>query len=1056
MDIVFTSSVPTVCQHSADLNISFPFPHDPSLNSTASSPLSPPSYAISYFTMTLGALSNLTALVILSKSYTRFHRRAKTPFLLLAVALLLTDLAGHLLTGSFGLYLHLGRVRRQRATARAIEPPQAFCKMFGAFMVFFGLSPLLLGCAMAVERCRGITQSLQHSAVVTTAHVRLCLLLLFTVACTFAALPLLGVGSYKLQFPGTWCFLPVRGSLSTADVSLALAFSSLGLVALAVSVFCNTVSGLTLLQARCSNQDLKQTTSRRHRSSSPLQSLDMEMMAQLAVINVVSCVCWSPFLIYITISVRQFFKGHFRSDEEYDKPLLLALRMASWNQILDPWVYILLRRAVLCRSGSSYLYETGESVFVVFGIPDSALPHVNNSLGTELAVVANFSHTVTLSQVGHFLPSLQPRMHYAATASLSFGSLGLLRLFGASWPWSLAAGLGVYLGTGGWRYFYVAVRTAKRDLNGLYVLLRVKLWIWRYMRNGSTVPSIFAQTVKHHPNKPALVYEATGETWTFSQLDQLCNAVAHWALSQGWTSGDVVALFMESRPLQVALWLGLAKVGVEAALINFNLRRDSLLHCLGVSGARGLVFGVELADAVSEVSSSLGPSAILFYTGDLTPDQVDAFNAKPLDSILASSPRHPPPYTQSKGFNDRLFYIYTSGTTGLPKAAIVVHSRYYRIAAFGYYSFRMRPDDVIYDCLPLYHSAGNIMGVGQCVIHGLTVVVKKKFSASRFWEDCIRHNCTVVQYIGEICRYLLSQPVCPSEQGHRVRLAVGNGLRPSVWEAFMERFGIKQIGEFYGATECNCSVANMDGKVGACGFNSRILPNVYPIRLVKVDEDTMELVRNKEGLCVPCRPGEPGLLVGKINQQDPLRRFDGYASQDATRKKIAHNVFKKNDSAYLSGDVLVMDELGYMYFRDRSGDTFRWKGENVSTTEVEGTLSSMLGQTDVAVYGVAVPGVEGKAGMAAIADIAGGFNCESFLREIQKALPPYARPVFLRISPHVDTTGTFKIQKTRLQREGYDPRITTDQIYILNSRAGRYELVNEEVYNALVDGRIPL
>uniref|UniRef100_A0AAR2KN82 long-chain-fatty-acid--CoA ligase n=1 Tax=Pygocentrus nattereri TaxID=42514 RepID=A0AAR2KN82_PYGNA len=601
-------------------------------------------------------------------------------------------------------------------------------------------------------------------------------------------------------------------------------------------------------------------------------------------------------------------------------------------------------------------------------------------------------------------------MHYAATASLSFGSLGLLRLFGASWPWSLAAGLGVYLGTGGWRYFYVAVRTAKRDLNGLYVLLRVKLWIWRYMRNGSTVPSIFAQTVKHHPNKPALVYEATGETWTFSQLDQLCNAVAHWALSQGWTSGDVVALFMESRPLQVALWLGLAKVGVEAALINFNLRRDSLLHCLGVSGARGLVFAVELADGK------------------------DFLLVRALPSCRLSRPSSPGPGGQAR---NSCF-------------------RYYRIAAFGYYSFRMRPDDVIYDCLPLYHSAGNIMGVGQCVIHGLTVVVKKKFSASRFWEDCIRHNCTVVQYIGEICRYLLSQPVRPSERGHRVRLAVGNGLRPSVWEAFMERFGIKQIGEFYGATECNCSIANMDGKVGACGFNSRILPNVYPIRLVKVDEDTMELVRNKEGLCVPCRPGEPGLLVGKINQQDPLRRFDGYASQDATRKKIAHNVFKKNDSAYLSGDVLVMDELGYMYFRDRSGDTFRWKGENVSTTEVEGTLSSMLGQTDVAVYGVAVPGVEGKAGMAAIADIAGGFNCESFLREIQKALPPYARPVFLRISPHVDTTGTFKIQKTRLQREGYDPRITTDQIYILNSRAGRYELVNEEVYNALVDGRIPL
>lgn len=647
-------------------------------------------------------------------------------------------------------------------------------------------------------------------------------------------------------------------------------------------------------------------------------------------------------------------------------------------------------------------------------------------------------------------------MHYVASGSLSLGSLGLLRLFGASWSWSLAAGLSVYLGTGGWRYLYVVVRTAKRDINGLYVLLRVKLALWHYMRNRNTIPSIFAQTVARHPDKPALVYEATGETWTFSQLDQISNAVAHWALSQGWTSGDVVALFMESRPLQVALWLGLAKVGVEAALINFNLRRDSLLHCVGVSASRGIVFGAELADAVSEVSHSLSQTMVRFSTGDLKPDLMAALKCQPLDPILASAPRHPPSCTVSKGFNDHLFYIYTSGTTGLPKAAIVVHSRYYRIAAFGYLSFRMRPDDIIYDCLPLYHSAGNIMGVGQCLIHGLTVVVKRKFSASRFWEDCIKHNCTVVQYIGEICRYLLAQPVRPSERQHRVRLAVGNGLRPSVWEAFVERFRVKQIGEFYGATECNCSIANMDGKVGACGFNSRILPNVYPIRLVKVNEETMELVRDKQGLCVSCRPGEPGLLVGRINQQDPLRRFDGYASQEATRKKIAYNVFRKNDSAYLSGDVLVMDELGYMYFRDRSGDTFRWKGENVSTTEVEGTLSGLLRQTDVAVFGVNVPGVEGKAGMAAIADSTGSFNCNSFLKEVQQALPPYARPIFLRICPCVDTTGTFKIQKTRLQREGYDPRLTTDQIYFLNSRAGRYELVNEELYNAFEQGRISL
>ncbi|XP_055754293.1 long-chain fatty acid transport protein 1-like [Salvelinus fontinalis] len=648
-------------------------------------------------------------------------------------------------------------------------------------------------------------------------------------------------------------------------------------------------------------------------------------------------------------------------------------------------------------------------------------------------------------------------MRNAVSASLCLGSLGLLRLFGVPWSWSLAAGFGVFLGTGGWKYLYIVVRTAKRDLNGLYVLLRVKIALWHHLRRNSNIPSIFAQTVKQHPNKPALIYDATGETWTFTQLDLLSNAVAQWALAQGWTPGDVVALFMESRPLQVALWLGLAKVGVEAALINFNLQRDALLHCVGVSASRGIVFGAELAGAMLEVSSSLSPSMVRFCTGELSVDCLASLAAQNLDYILASAPTlPPPPCIPPKSFNDRLFYIYTSGTTGLPKAAIVVHSRYYRIAAFGYHAFRMRQDDIIYDCLPLYHSAGNIMGVGQCLINGLTVVVKKKFSASRFWEDCIKHNCTVVQYIGEICRYLLSQPVRPSEKGHRVRLAVGNGLRPSVWEAFTERFRVAQVGEFYGATECNCSIANMDGKVGACGFNSRILPNVYPIRLMKVDEETTELVRDRHGLCVPCRPGEPGLLVGRINQQDPLRRFDGYANQDATRKKIANSVFKKNDSAYLSGDVLVMDELGYMYFRDRSGDTFRWRGENVSTTEVEGTLSGLLGQADVAVYGVAVPDVEGKAGMAAIADPTGTFDCDAFLREVQQALPPYARPVFLRISPQVDTTGTFKIQKTRLQREGYDPRLSTDQIYFLNSRAGRYEAVNEELHSAIVEGRMAL
>uniref|UniRef100_A0A6Q2XCA6 Very long-chain fatty acid transport protein n=2 Tax=Esox lucius TaxID=8010 RepID=A0A6Q2XCA6_ESOLU len=623
------------------------------------------------------------------------------------------------------------------------------------------------------------------------------------------------------------------------------------------------------------------------------------------------------------------------------------------------------------------------------------------------------------------------------------------------WLWSLAAGLGLYLATGGWRFLYVALCTIKRDLRCLCVVLHVKRSIRQHLKNRSTIPSLFGQTAALYPDKPALVCVSTGEVWTFRELAGRCNAVSHWARAQGWGQGDVVALYLGSRPLLVALWMGLAQVGVEAALINYNLRCDSLLHCVGVSGAKGMVFGVELAEAVSEVRSSLDPSMVLFSTGSVQSVDLPTPSAQNLDPLLASSSRDPPPPT-TKGFNDRLFYIYTSGTTGMPKAAIVVHSRFYRIAAFGFHSFGLRHDDIIYNSLPLYHSAGNIMGVGQCLLHGLTVVVKAKFSASSFWDDCVKYNCTVIQYIGEICRYLLAQPERPSEKSHCVRIAMGNGLRPAVWEEFTQRFRIRQVAEFYGATECNCSISNVDGKVGACGFHSQIFPSMYPIKLLRMNEDTMELVRDKNGLCIGCQPGEPGLLAGYIDQSDPLRRFDGYVDRRATNKKIVNDVFTLGDAAYLSGDVLVMDELGYMFFRDRSGDTYRWRGENVSTTEVEATLSGLLGHADVAVYGVLLPGVEGKAGMAAIAEGEGRFDCDAFLGAVRKALPSYAHPLFLRLMPKVDTTGTFKIQKTRLQREGYNPLHTADRIFFLNSHLGRYEAVTEELYRAITEGRLRL
>ncbi|XP_058419675.1 long-chain fatty acid transport protein 1 isoform X4 [Diceros bicornis minor] len=586
-------------------------------------------------------------------------------------------------------------------------------------------------------------------------------------------------------------------------------------------------------------------------------------------------------------------------------------------------------------------------------------------------------------------------MRAPGAGSVSVASLVLLWLLGLPWTWSAAAALGVYVGGGGWRFLRIVCKTARRDLFGLSVLIRVRLELRRHQRACHTIPRIFQVVARRQPERLALVDAASGASWTFAQLDAYSNAVAN------------------------------------------------LFHQLG------------FVPAVAEVSGQLGKSLLKFCSGDLGPEGVlpDTQLLDPLLKEASTAPLAQPP---CKGMDDRLFYIYTSGTTGLPKAAIVVHSRFYRMVAFSHHAYSMRPADVLYDCLPLYHSAGNIIGVGQCLVYGLTVVLRKKFSASRFWDDCVQHNCTVVQYIGEICRYLLRQPVREAEGRHRVRLAVGNGLRPAIWEEFAERFGVRHIGEFYGATECNCSIANVDGKVGSCGFSSRILPHVYPIRLVKVNEDTMELLRDAQGLCIPCQAGEPGLLVGQINQQDPLRRFDGYISESATSKKIAHSVFQKGDSAYLSGDVLVMDELGYMYFRDRSGDTFRWRGENVSTTEVEGVLSRLLGQTDVAVYGVAVPGVEGRAGMAAIADPHGQLSPDALYQELQKVLAPYARPIFLRLLPQVDTTGTFKIQKTRLQHEGFDPRQTADRLFFLDLKQGHYLPLDQGVYTRICSGAFAL
>ncbi|XP_076455364.1 long-chain fatty acid transport protein 1-like [Babylonia areolata] len=608
--------------------------------------------------------------------------------------------------------------------------------------------------------------------------------------------------------------------------------------------------------------------------------------------------------------------------------------------------------------------------------------------------------------------------------------------------------LAVYLLTGGWRFAYVVARTFQRDARALKALLMVNLKVRSHTRNNMTIAKLFQAQAKKHPEKPCFLFE--DQTWTYGQVEEHTNRVANFFYEAGYRKGDTVALFMENRPDFVCFWLGLSKIGVVSALINFNLRLKPLAHCINAADAKALIFGGEMSEAVKDILPELPAHMRLFCSGRMASNDLMPTH---LDQFLDRASTYPPPSTQQT-FRDKLFYIYTSGTTGLPKAAVVTHTRFFYMSYGINDVFRIKPSDIVYDILPLYHTAGGILGIGQVIQCGATVAMRPKFSASQFWKDCVKYNCTVAQYIGEICRYLLAQPFRPEEQQHRVRLMFGNGVKPQIWRQFQERFGVSVIGEFYGATEGNCSVVNFENKVGAVGFTTRIAPFLYPVTLVKVDPETGNPVRDSSGMCVHAQPGELGELVGKIVKGNPMREFDGYVNKGATQKKILHDVFKRGDVAFMTGDVLLMDELGYLYFHDRTGDTFRWRGENVSTSEVEAIISNNVGLRDAVVYGVEVPGSEGCAGMAAIADEDNSLDLVSLTSALQRSLPSYARPVFLRLMKEVDTTGTFKLKKTDLRKESFDPGKVKDRLFYFSPTSGKYEPITASVYLDICNGKV--
>ncbi len=567
------------------------------------------------------------------------------------------------------------------------------------------------------------------------------------------------------------------------------------------------------------------------------------------------------------------------------------------------------------------------------------------------------------------------------------------------------------------------------------------------------IPDALEHAIDQFALRTAIVFE--NQVFSYKELDERANRYAHWALAQGLKAGDVVALLMQNRPDYIACWFGLSKIGVETALLNTNILGAGLAHCIRIAGAKLLIGDSCLADNLRSLSGLIDPLPPVWLLLDC-PHELDQ-PAHDLEPALAAASAERPDrsYRAHVKRDDPALLIYTSGTTGLPKAAKITHVRGVgALRVFGA-AYHLKGSDRIYCVLPLYHSTGGLCAVGAAFFAGGAVILRRKFSATHFWADCVNHDATVFVYIGELCRYLLNLPETPEEKRHKLRLMFGNGLQPDVWARFVERFHVPLVGEFYGATESNILLFNFDGKMGALGRIPLLLRRALPMRIVRTDLESGEPIRNARGLCTEAPAGEIGEILGEIRSDMARQRFDGYAGDEAqTKKKILRDVFKKGDMWFRSGDLMRKDKDAYLYFVDRLGDSFRWKGENVSTGEVAAVFSALPGIEEANVYGVSVPGAEGRAGMAAI--VAPGVDFAALRKHVVDNLPPYARPVFLRVMPELEITGTFKYRKADMVEQGFDPAKIKHPLYFDDSSAGAYVPLDAALYQRIISGGVRL
>ncbi|WP_293677746.1 long-chain-acyl-CoA synthetase [uncultured Phenylobacterium sp.] len=554
--------------------------------------------------------------------------------------------------------------------------------------------------------------------------------------------------------------------------------------------------------------------------------------------------------------------------------------------------------------------------------------------------------------------------------------------------------------------------------------------------------------VEEHRTRPAVTFE--GRTLSYGELDGMANRYAHWAKGLNLRRGQTVALFMPNRMEYFAIWYGLSKVGVVTALINNHLAGQQLAHCLAISGAHHVIVDAETSPAFEQAKPLIERQLQQWVLGPAHGDQRD------LGQALKSCSQLPPDRSVRDDMvaADPALLIYTSGTTGMPKAARITHMRaqlYMRGFAGATGATKA---DRIYIALPLYHATGGLCAIGAALLNGGSVVLKRRFSASHFWADIVAEGCTMFVYIGELCRYLVNSPPDDDETRHKIRLAFGNGLRPDVWPALKTRFRIPEILEFYGSTEGNVSLFNFDGREGSIGRVPKWMRKRVNMRLVQYDVEAETVVRGPDGLCIECGPGQVGECIGEINNADARTDYTGYLDKAASEKKVLHDVFGRGDAWFATGDLMKQDVEGYFYFVDRIGDTFRWKGENVSTNEVAERLQAFAGVDQVTVYGVEVAGADGRAGMAAIVPD-GAFDAEAFGQHVARELPPYAQPLFVRLLPALDATGTFKVRKLDLVADGYDPSRIKGALFFHDPKRG-YVKLTKSVFDRIATGAVKI